>query len=407
MKIGLDARYLTHPQEGGFRTYTQSLIAAIARIDQRNEYVLYTDRPADLTPTLSFEERGLASNFRTRVVSGSLPVREQVALPIALARDRVDVAHFLCNTAPLLITCPFVLTIHDVIPCLPEAFPRPFGSRKTRLLDRYWREVIPLAASRAARIVTVSESSSLDIQRVLGMPAERIDVMHNGIDPSFRTLDPDALRTVLQTTDLPSDRFFLGFLSKEPRKNSVGILRAFKILSERVSDCGLVLVSSSRDDVAIVSESSLRDPRIIALRGVSRDRLVALYNAAVALVFPSYAEGFGLPIVEAMACGAPVITSTAGSLPEVAGDAALLVDPGNTNGIAQAMLAVLTDERLSRSLRTRGLERARRFSWEETARRMVATYMAVGATWRREASRPPAESEAAGGAVGDSEEAAR
>ena len=134
------------------------------------------------------------------------------------------------------------------------------------------------------------------------------------------------------------------------------------------------------------------------LRGVSRERLVALYNAATALVFPSFAEGFGLPIVEAMACGTPVITSTAGSLPEVAGDAALLVDPGNVNAIAQAMMGILTDEHLSRSLCARGLERARRFSWEETARGMVAAYAAAAKTTvRREVSEPATGTEEAAG----------
>ena len=367
MRIGLDARHLTHPQQGGFKSYTQSLVAAIAKVDQRNEYFVYTDR-------LSEEAMEFPENFRVRVVQGSLPVREQVAMPIALARDRVEVAHFLSNTAPLLLRCPYVLTVHDVIPCLPEAAPRVSGGRKARMLDRYWREVIPLAAGRAARIVTVSEFSSTDIQRVLGTAEERIQVLHNGIDPAFRAMDPESYKAALRDYQLPSGPFILGFLSSELRKNSAGIISAFRLIADRVPDCGLVLVSSSRDDSGALAEEALRDTRITVLRRLPQEHLVALYNAATALVFPSFSEGFGLPVLESMACGTPVITSNIGSLSEVAGDAALLVDPANINGIAQAMLAVISSDRLRQSLSAKGMDRASMFSWEETARCLIETY---------------------------------
>lgn len=366
VKIGLDARYFTHPQEGGFRSYTLNLVAAIARVDTQNDYVLYTDRP--LEGDLPGE------NFSVRVAQGSLPVREQVAMPIALARDRVDVAHFMCNTAPLLIRCPFVLTIHDVIPRLPEPAPHPKHSRRERLLDKYWREVIPIAAARAAHIVTVSESSAQDILRALGTRPERISVLRNGIDPAFRVMDSASRASLPAEYDLPPGPFFLGFLSKEPRKNTAGVLQAFQSLRRRVVDCHLALVGGSREDMAAITESAVKDTRIHILQRIPRENLVALYGAATGLVFPSYAEGFGLPVVEAMACGTPVITSKSGSLPEIAGDAAIFVDAGDTNGIARAMLELLSNDRLRQALRAKGLERAAAFSWDETARRMIEVY---------------------------------
>ncbi|MDO8682420.1 MAG: glycosyltransferase family 1 protein [Armatimonadota bacterium] len=367
MKVGLDARHLTHPQEGGFKTYTQSLIPALARVDKTNEYVLYTDRPSN-------EDFHLGENFRIRMVQGALPVREQVAMPIALARDGVDVAHFLSNTAPILTRCPLVLTVHDVIPCLPEASLQQRSTRRARLLDKYWREVIPIAASRASRVVTVSESSSIDIQRVLGIPAEQIRVLHNGIDPSFRPLEAAETNAVLQRYNLLGRRYVLGFLSKEARKNSVGLINSYRIVAAGMPDINLVLVCNSRDALSTVSEDTLRDTRISVLNGVSRNDLVALYNGAAVLVFPSFAEGFGFPIVEAMACGTPVVCSNAGSLPEVAGEAAIFVNPQDTRGFAEAIVAVLASEVLSHRLRVHGLRQASRFSWDETARRLIDVY---------------------------------
>jgi glycosyltransferase involved in cell wall biosynthesis len=370
LRIGIDARHLTHPQQGGFKSYTQSLVAAIAKVDRQNDYFVYTDRPSD-------EITELPDNFRVRIIQGSLPVREQIAMPIALARDHVDVAHFLSNTAPLLARFPYVLTVHDVIPCLPEAAPRDGVGRKARMLDRYWREVIPLAAARAARIVTVSEFSSSDIQRVLHVPEERIQVLHNGIDPAFRVMDSESCAQTLAGYQLSGEQFILGFLSKEARKNSAGTISAFRLVADKVPGLGLVLVSGSRDDAEVTAEATLRDTRITVLRRAPQETLVSLYNSAVALVFPSFSEGFGLPVLEAMACGTPVVASNIGSLLEIAGDAALLVDPANVNGIAQAMLAVISNERLRQSLRTKGFERASMFSWEETARRLIRTYMAA------------------------------
>ena len=381
MRIGLDARYLTHPQEGGFKTYTQGLISAIARVDRTNDYVLYTDRPSnDAAPN--------AENFRVRVTAGSLPVREQLAMPIALARDRVDIAHFLCNTAPLLVRCPLVLTIHDVIPCLPGPTPRPGYGRRARLLERYWKEIIPLAAAKAARIVTVSESSAEDIENLFGASRDRIEVLHNGIDASFGLLEDDVVSRTLERYRIRFRRFAMGFLSRDARKNSLGLLAAYKRAAALIPDCGLVLVCGSRDAVAVVPRDALRDPRIVVVRNLPREDLVALYNATAVFVFPSYAEGFGLPIVEAMACGTPVITSDVGSMREVAGDAAVLVDPGDTVAIARAIYDVLSGATLRERLRALGLRRAGQFSWDETARRLIRVYAQVAGAGGRAVSEP-------------------
>lgn len=370
MRVGLDARHLTHPQEGGFKTYTHSLVSALARVDKTNEYMLYTDRPG--------AERFVDNeNFRVRVVQGTLPVREQVAMPIAVARDRVDLLHCLCNTAPLLVRCPLIVTIHDVIPCLPGANSTRLVGRRARMVDKYWREVIPLAASRATSIVTVSESSAQDIRRILGVRADKITALHNGIDASFRVMDSGEASEALKGYDLPGGRFVLGFLSKDSRKNVPGLMAAYEILAARSPEYGLVLVGSSREALAAVSEEALRDPRVTVLLAVPREDLVALYNAASLLAFPSFAEGFGLPIVEAMACGTPVVTSNIGSAREIAGDAAIFVDPRDTRGIAEAMLAILANPSLGMRMRGAGLDRAREFSWDETARRLMGVYSRV------------------------------
>lgn len=378
MKIGIDARFLTHPQPGGFKTYTEQLIRALLEVDPDNEYILYVDRPpvADgIAPP--------APHATVRVVSGTapfigMPWREQIGLAMQARRDRIDVLHALCLTAPVNAPCPLVVTIHDTIWMFPRRFTRQRKRGKRSLMDMYYRYVPAIAARRASAVVTVSHDARTAIVQHLGIPAHRVFVTHEAAAPIYRTHDrARTIEAVRQRFGL-SEGFILALGSADPRKNISTLLRAYALLPERLrANHELAIVWTH----PLLAESILAEARAHGIEGrlrflqhVSNDDLVALYNAAALFVFPSRYEGFGLPILEAMACGAPVVAANNSSIPEVAGDAALLVDAESPTSIARAMERVLSDAALRDELVVRGLQRAASFSWQRCARETVAVY---------------------------------
>lgn len=382
MRIGIDARFLTLPQEGGFKTYTENIVHGLAALDHQNEYILYTDRPGvGRSQESGVRIQGERDNFSVKVVAGQAAIREQVMLPLAMLRDRVDVAHFPCNTAPVAGRLRTVVTVHDLIPCLPDLKIRCGKGMKNRALASYWRKIIPAAARRAERIITISQSSKADIERIIGVPEQKITVIPTGLHADFRRVeDPEDRHEVRGKYKLP-DRFLLGFVSSDPRKNSGRLLEAARLAIQNMPDLGLVLICASHEARALVLDfAHLRHPRftkLSLLEKVPRKDLVTIYNMAQALVFPSLYEGFGLPVIEAMACGAPVVTSNVSSLPEVAGDAAVLIDPKDPCAIADGITSVVTDMALRSRLIERGMARAASFSWERTVRETIDVYEMV------------------------------
>lgn len=362
MKIGIDARFLTHPQRGGFKTYTCSLISALAGnppAADGNEYVLYTDRPAAL-------EHPLPANFVVEPVAGRFPAREQVILPLRMRSDGIEVAHFPCNTAPLLYRGTMVVTIHDAIPirrkddgCLPL---------RRRLLQTYWRSVIPWSARKARLVIAVSNSAAGDLCAMLGLPADKIRVVHNGIAPMV----PNSAGPVPPAEIQPGDRFLLAFAAADGRKNEERTMAAYRIVSPHFPGLRLVLVCADAD--TRTETGRLADAGVVTIGPVPAEQLAWLYKEARSLVFPSLDEGFGLPPLEAMAAGTPVIASRRGALPEVLGDAALFVDPEDELSIAGGIRVVLGDERLSNDLRTKGLARAELFTRERMAQETIRIY---------------------------------
>ena len=379
MRIGFDARFLTHPQAGGFKTYTENLVSALAAVDRDNEYVLYLDRTPggrDAVPA--------APNFTSRIVPASLPLagmpwREQVALPRQAARDRIDLLHCPCLTAPLRLACPLVVTIHDMLWLQPQKYAtgrsRPL---KRVLMDAYYRVVPQRAAKRAAAIITVSQSSKQLIVEQLGLDANRIIVTYAAPAAQFRQLDDaGATLAVRQARDLEGP-FILGIGSADPRKNMSALVRAYGRLPAELRERTRLVIVWTHAALApqltgLVDALGLTH-QVRFLERVSTDELVALYNAASLFVFPSLQEGFGLPLVEAMACGAPVVAADNSSIPEIAGDAALLVDAQDDESMAASMRRVLTDGPLRASLVRKGLERAATFSWERCARETIGAY---------------------------------
>ncbi|MFW6116873.1 MAG: glycosyltransferase family 4 protein [bacterium] len=385
MKVGIDARFLTHPQSGGFKTYTENLVMALDLVDGTNTYVLYVDRSPVETAL------PIRDNLTYEVVEGTLPmlgmpIREQFSLPKHAAQDDVDMMHFPCLTAPLGSQCPFVLTLHDVI-WLTER-PGSLISSSGRSLRRwamwFYNTWVPRLASRRARcIVAISHATKADIVRQLRIPSERISVVHNAVKPIFRPNGDKTLPAAIRHRhDLDQNQdFILGIGSADPRKNMTGLVRAYaKLPASQRARYKLYIVWThsllKNELLGLIGQLGLRS-RVTFLEQVPDEDLVLLYNAATVFVFPSHYEGFGLPPLEAMACGTPVVAADNSSIPEVVGDASLLVDSMNVSALSTAIERVLDDRVLQAEMSQKGLARAEQFSLGRFGRETLEVYEKV------------------------------
>ncbi len=366
MRIGVDAR-LVYYHQAGIGQYILRLMQALAQIDREDEIVLFKSRK-DKTAIVR------QSNFKLQSLwTPSHHPFESRALSIELAPYRLDVLHSPDFIPPGFPRCPSVITVHDL------AFLK-YPRFLTRSSARYYGQV-EVAASRADHIIAVSQSTKRDTIQMLGVPEEKITVIYEAAHPLFAPIsNEEPLARVRAKFGLPRD-FILFVSTIEPRKNIPTLLRAFKQLRARYKAPITLALAGNRgwlvEEVdAVVEELKLGDS-IRFLGGVPNEELVYLYNAATCFILPSYYEGFGLPPLEAMACGTPVIVSKVASLPEVVGDAALLVEPEDVEGWCVAMMRVLDDENLRREMRAKGLKRAATFSWERAARETLAVYQKI------------------------------
>ncbi len=296
---------------------------------------------------------------------------EQAAGPLAAARERLDLLHGPVNVLPLLAPCPGVVTVHDLA-FLAHA--EAFHPAKRRYLTL----ATALSARRAARVIAVSAATRDELVRRLGVPARKVTVVHNAADPAFRPL-PAAEVARFRAAQGLSARVVLAVGTLEPRKNLTGLLDAFARLAP-ATDAELVVVGGKGwlyDAVFGRLERLGLAGRVRFAGYVPDDQLPLWYNVAEVFVYPSRYEGFGLPPLEALACGTPVVTSDTSSLPEVVGDAALLVDPDDPAALAAALSRLLADPALRAALRERGIRRAADFSWSRTAAATRAVYDAV------------------------------
>jgi glycosyltransferase involved in cell wall biosynthesis len=300
-----------------------------------------------------------------------------LAAPVALRRERIDVWHAMAFVAPVLSPCPTVVTVLDLSYLrFPEAFKSP-----NRL---YLKWMTRISVRRARAVIAISESTRQDVISLLGVPAGRVHCVYCGVDPSFRPLPVPEVESFRREKGLP-ERFVLSLSTIEPRKNVVTLVDAFAELVTLAPDvtAGVCLVIAggrgwlAAPVYARVEELGMQD-RIRFTGYVPEGEKRLWYNAATCFCYPSLYEGFGLPPLEAMACGVPVVTSDASSLPEVVGDAGLTVPPRNTAALAEALHRVLSDPGLHADLAHRSLSRAQRFSWAEAARQTAQIYRLAG-----------------------------
>ena len=364
MRIAIDARKL---RDYGIGTYIRNLLRHLARLDPATEFVVIC-READ-APFVA----ELGENFRAVPQgAGAYSVREQIAVPMDLRREQVDLFHAPHYVLPPLTPCRSVVTIHD---CIHLRFPQYLPNR---LGYAYARSSMWVATHRSARILTVSEASKRDILRYFRVPDSKIAVIYNAIDERFHEEPPaDEVMRVRERYQL-NDPFVLYAGNIKPHKNLERLIEAFHVIRRGdLEHVKLLIIGDEISKYATLRRTVHRYKlhKHVRFFGFVPDATLAiLYRLARVFVFPSLYEGFGLPPLEAMASGTPVITSNVSSLPEVVGDAAMLIDPYDADAIAGAMRRVMADDRLREDMRERGLARAREFSWERSIRRVREIY---------------------------------
>jgi len=370
VKVVWDGRVVYAPELRGMGTYGANLVAEMTRLRSDVEHVVLTDEP---TPHLHRIE-----GIKPRVVGPSRGYRwhlwEQCGLPWHAAKLRADILHCPANTAPMVAPVPRVITVHDVIPYLPEV-------ADSHLTGRYWLATVPKAIRRAAAIVTDSEASRRDIIRVMTVPGDRITVVPLAVGYDVVTSPESTVASVLAAQDIQRP-YVLSLAAPARRKNTLGVVEVFSHVARCIPDVQLVLTGVAptlRVNILAAARSfGVPEDRLRLIAFVDPGVRNALYSGAAVFLFLSLYEGFGIPILEAMRCGAPVLCSTRASCPEVAGDAAVLVDPTDIPGAADALVQMLRAPASQREeWRSRGRARERTFTWRRAAEMTLRVYDAV------------------------------
>jgi glycosyltransferase involved in cell wall biosynthesis len=367
LRVAIDARKL---HDFGIGTYVRNLVRELARQPHGDTFALLC-RPDDVP----FIE-ALGPQFEPVVLKArNYSAREQLSVPLALMKARADVFHAPHYVVSPLTRVPFVVTIHD---CIHLRFPQYLPNRAAYA---YARTFMALSARRARRVLTVSQASKDDILTYLRVPDAKVEVVYNAIDERLAgTPSAEDMTRVRERFQLTSP-FVLYAGNIKPHKNVERLIEAFSLLRQRgVEGVKLLIIGDEISKYPMLRRLVHRHQlhqRVRFLGFVPDETLAVLYRLTSAFVFPSLYEGFGLPPLEAMASGAPVVTSNVSSLPEVVGDAALLIDPLDPRAIADAIQRVLSDDALRADLTRRGRERVKQFSWERSVARIRQVYLEV------------------------------
>jgi glycosyltransferase involved in cell wall biosynthesis len=367
MKIAVMLRTLDLDQ--GISIYARNLMKSLLKIDRDNQYYFLYSKPQYLG---SF---GTHANLEEIVVPTRTKLLwDQVGVPLAARRLKADIIFSTKFSVPLLSRAKSMLVLHG-----SEWYVHPeFYSRLDILYNRVF---FPIYCNKAAAISSVSRTSADDIIRFLGLRPEKVHVIHSAISEHFRRVtDPAELARCKAQYRLP-DRYILFVGKIYPGKNFANIVRAFKSIRERIGDdVKLVSVGDLRWDyqpeLALVKELGL-EKDVLFTGWVDQEDLPAIYSLAEVFLFPSFYEGFGIPILEAMACGCPVVTASTGACPEIADAAALFADPRQPGDIAEKVVRVVEDQALAARLVASGLERAKDFSWDLAAARTLDVFRSM------------------------------
>lgn len=360
LRLGFDATILTR-RLTGVGIYTKSLISALLEVDPKLEIVLFAHKKIE-----DFEDEPRVE----KIVKYGLNVHHflQFKLPHLLKKHKIDIFHGPNFYLPLRGKIPKAVTVHDLS---AQFFP---GQHTLR--HRLSQLFFPPSLRKADRIISVSRTTANELTRFASETEAKTRVVHNGIDPIFAPVTEVEVREIREEFYLP-ERFILFVGTLEPRKNVGRLVEAYARVKERIGDTKLVIAGGRgwqyNDIFARIDRLCISDD-VLCIGYIPFESLPALYSAAHVFAYPSLYEGFGLPPLEAAACGTPVLTSNLSSMPEVMADAAVLIDPMDTEGIAEGLFKLSTDDTLRSDLILKGFSRAAEFSWKTTARKTLEIY---------------------------------
>jgi glycosyltransferase involved in cell wall biosynthesis len=353
-------------EKQGIGIYSQNVLDHLLQLDKKNEYVLYYRNPKFLG-----RYAGHRNVTEKVVVAPNKAIWDQVRIPREAARDNVDVIFHTKFTLPFLSRRKTVMTLHGAGWFVhPELFKR----------HSVWynRVVMPLYCRKATAIISNSNLTTRDFVTILGVDGSKIQTIHLAADDRFRRIQDQRILTETRKKHALPDRFILSVIKHDPRKNFENLIEAFKLCHKRVK-CKLVVVGIGcekyRDEYRL-REIGL-DEDVTFLGWVEQDELVSLYNLAEFLFFPSIYETFGIPVCEAIACGLPVVLAKTGSLPEIAGDAGILVNPKDPAEMTEALYSLWTNEELRKRYAEKAIARAKAFSWSKNARETLAVFQSL------------------------------
>lgn len=370
LRIGIEVQRIFREKKHGMEVVALELIREIQKIDQHNEYILYARKDVDekcLSETANFKIKSLpASSYFTW---------EQFTLPAEVKKDNLDFLHSTCNTSALRLSVPMMLTLHDIIYLEKTDFK---GTAYQNFGNLYRRFVVPKIVDKSKLIITVSNFEKNVILNKLNLPEQKVKVIYNAVSPKFNTnYASERLTEFREAHQLPLD-FILFLGNTAPKKNTLNVIKAYAAYKAEVTD-GLPMVILDYDKnlvfelLAKLGQQHLEKDFLFP-GYIASEEMPLLYNISRLFLYPSLRESFGLPLLEAMACGVPVITANTSSMPEVAADAALFVDPLDYHQIKDQMITILNDSELAFQLKEKGLKRASEFTWKAAATQLLALY---------------------------------
>ncbi len=384
MKIGIEAQRIFRQKKHGMDMVALELIRNLQQTDLDNEYFIF------VRPDVDNKVIQETPNFHiVEVTASSYPAWEQIALPRAAEQAGCEILHCTSNTAPANCSVPLVLTLHDIIYMERSYSGMLTGSSSSyqKFGNIYRKLIVPGIMKKSKKIITVSHFEKNRIADFFGMTQDsRLTAVYNGVSTHFKPVtDTDELKRVKKLYHLP-DHYFFFLGNTDPKKNTRGVLESFAAFrKQHPTDYKLVMLDYDRKELASLL-NDIGSPELaehIILTGyVKNTDLPAIYSQCQAFLYPSLRESFGIPMLEAMACGVPVITSNTSSMPEVAGDAAMIVDPYKPAEITEALLQICNDREYAATLVNRGIKRAADFSWKAMAQDVLKIYYKTVASIR-------------------------
>lgn len=375
MKIGIEGQRLFRKKKHGMDMVALELIKNLQLIDKENEYVVFVKPDEDngaLQPT---------GNFKVvELEGGSYPLWEQRALPKAAAEEGCDLLHCTSNTAPVKSKVPVMITLHDIIYMESISLFKKSGTWYQKFGNMYRRIVVPKVVKKSKKIITVSQFERERIRKFFNFSEDdnRLVAVYNGVGSHFNPVTDEAIRKEIRKKYGLPDKYLLFLGNTDPKKNTEGVLKAYGNYVEQSDDPAMLVMLDYEEwalnkVLADIGKKNIRKHIFLPGYIVNTD-LPAIYSMATIFLYPSLRESFGIPMLEAMGCGTPVITSNTSSMPEVSGGKAKIVDPYQPQQITEAIFELMNDPSLRQKLVEEGLQQAAKFTWENMAKDVKAIY---------------------------------